>query len=92
MGLTGGPPAFNLCGPDRTWASVVGLAQPVRAPLCGSGGRGFKSHNPPHTEIPAPGVSPGPDFISRRTGGHNQRAGMAELVDAPDLGSGSRRE
>ena len=28
-------------------ARMVGLAQSVRAPLCGSGGRGFKSPNPP---------------------------------------------
>ena len=26
---------------------MVGLAQLVRAPDCGSGGRGFDSHNPP---------------------------------------------
>jgi hypothetical protein len=26
---------------------VVGIAQSVRAPVCGTGGRGFKSHYPP---------------------------------------------
>ena len=29
---------------------MVGLAQLVRAPDCGSGGRGFDSHNPPQNE------------------------------------------
>ena len=29
--------------------NVVGVAQQVRAPDCGSGGRGFKSHHPPHS-------------------------------------------
>ena len=29
-------------------ANVVGVAQLVRAPGCGSGGRGFKTHHPPH--------------------------------------------
>ncbi len=27
---------------------MVDLAQLVRAPVCGTGGRGFKSHIPPH--------------------------------------------
>ena len=27
---------------------MVGVAQLVRAPDCGSGGRGFESHHPPH--------------------------------------------
>ena len=27
---------------------MVDVAQLVRAPLCGSGGRGFKSRHPPH--------------------------------------------
>ena len=27
---------------------MVGVAQLVRAPGCGSGGRGFKTHHPPH--------------------------------------------
>ena len=27
---------------------MVGIAQSVRAPDCGSGGRGFESHYPPH--------------------------------------------
>lgn len=28
---------------------MVIVAQPVRAPLCGSGGRGFESRHSPHT-------------------------------------------
>ena len=32
--------------PLRT--NVVAVAQLVRAPACGAGGRGFKSHQPPH--------------------------------------------
>ena len=27
---------------------MVGVAQVVRAPGCGPGGRGFKSHHPPY--------------------------------------------
>ena len=30
--------------------SVVDVAQLVRAPDCGSGGRGFESHHPPQVE------------------------------------------
>jgi hypothetical protein len=57
-------------------ASVVDVAQSVRAPDCGSGGRGFESLHPPHTPYEA------------RPRGAGPRARMAELVDAPDLGSG----
>ncbi len=32
---------------------VVGVAQLVRAPDCGSGGRGFESHHPPQLFINA---------------------------------------
>ena len=28
---------------------MVDVAQLVRAPVCGTGGRGFKSRHPPHT-------------------------------------------
>ena len=31
--------------------NMVGVAQVARAPDCGSGGRGFKSHHPPHKKI-----------------------------------------
>ena len=34
-----------------TWVrmnSMVAVAQLVRAPGCGSGGRGFETHQPPH--------------------------------------------
>ena len=41
---------------------MVGLVQLVRAPVCGTGGRGFESHIPPHLfyifEDPDIGVSP----------------------------------
>src|SRR5690606_9642304 len=34
--------------PGAPASRVVGVAQPVRAPGCGPGGRGFKSHHSPH--------------------------------------------
>ena len=36
---------------------VVGVAQVVRAPDCGSGGRGFKSHHPPQINLLCAGVA-----------------------------------
>ncbi len=30
---------------------MAGVAQVVRAPDCGSGGRGFKSHHSPHNTV-----------------------------------------
>ena len=39
---------FKSCHPDTHLDCVmVGIAQLVRAPDCGSGGRGFESHYPP---------------------------------------------
>ena len=32
---------------------MVDVAQLVRAPVCGTGGRGFKSRHPPHIKSPA---------------------------------------
>lgn len=31
---------------------MVDVAQLVRAPVCGTGGRGFKSRHPPHIKPP----------------------------------------
>src|SRR5690606_243588 len=62
---------------------TVDVAQPVRAPDCGSGGRGFESHHPPQ----------GVTGVLRPRHGRGDRsrpsrhARMAELVDALDLGS-----
>ena len=57
---------------------MVGVAQLVRAPDCGSGGRGFKSHHSPHL------------LMSSIL---NILARVAELVDALDLeSSGLGRE
>ena len=113
---------------------MVGIAQLVRVPGCGPGGRGFESHYSPHfTDSAYYGVSPSgkaPDFDSgtrrfkschpsqffdplaqlvehltfnqvvrsstlRRitifSFGHDLCAGVAELADAPDLGSGARK-
>ncbi len=65
---------------------MVDLAQLVRVPDCGSVGRGFESHIPPF----ASGLPVGsPDFYPSTKNG--QQAGVAELVDAPDLGSGSEK-
>ena len=33
------------------YCSMVAVAQLVRAPDCGSGGRGFETHQPPITKI-----------------------------------------
>ena len=33
---------------------MVDVAQLVRAPVCGTGGRGFKSRHPPHTVQDSP--------------------------------------
>ena len=43
------------------------IVQLVRAPVCGTGGRGFESHYPPHLYILCIGLSPSgkaPDFDS----------------------------
>ena len=37
---------FVLCAFEQVF--MVGIAQLVRVPDCGSGGRGFESHYPPH--------------------------------------------
>ena len=114
---------------------MVGIAQLVRVPGCGPGGRGFESHYSPHfTDSANVGVSPSgkaPDFDSgtrRFKSCHPSHfcdplaqlvehltfnqvvrsstlrritifssadadlcAGVAELADAPDLGSGARK-
>ena len=114
---------------------MVGIAQLVRVPGCGPGGRGFESHYSPHfTDSANYGVSPSgkaPDFDSgtrRFKSCHPSHfcdplaqlvehltfnqvvrsstlrritifssadadlcAGVAELADAPDLGSGARK-
>ena len=36
---------------------MVDVAQLVRAPVCGTGGRGFKSRHPPHTKHLDPSAS-----------------------------------
>src|SRR5690606_36258370 len=63
-------------------AGLVDVAQPVRAPDCGSGGRGFKSHHPPQ-RVPAPkaprrgraaSLGGGPPALSREDGGIGRRA------------------
>ena len=39
---------------------MVDVAQLVRAPVCGTGGRGFKSRHPPHIFFPS---NPRRDFL-----------------------------
>ncbi len=60
---------------------MVGVAQLVRAPDCGSGGRGFDSHHSPHVEV-----------RSRRSEFdftlHNQIMGCSQVGKAPDFDSG----
>ncbi len=80
---------------------MVGIAQLVSAPDCGSGGRGFESLYPPWLFDPYADMRK--DFLQSESL-HNLHdfaaavhdwlhkkfisAGMAELADAPDLGSG----
>ena len=40
--------SFNVNGQDIT---MVAVAQLVRAPDCGSGGRGFETHQPPNENV-----------------------------------------
>jgi hypothetical protein len=54
---------------------MVGIAQLVRASGCGSEGRGFESHYPPHYFI---------NIIDKD-------ADVVKLVYTPDLGSGASR-
>ena len=42
---------------------LVGVAQLVRAPDCGSGCRGFESHLPPQTEVRGSGLPRSPAFF-----------------------------
>ena len=76
---------------------VAGVAQLVRAPVCGTGCRRFKSGHSPHFFVPAAhflidvlilyrvaDVLTNTAVICRS----DSNAGVAKLVDAPDLGSG----
>ena len=45
------PDAGTVSGSDVIMYIVVGVAQLVRAPDCGSGGRGFEPHHPPQIKI-----------------------------------------
>ena len=47
------PDAGTVSGSDVIMYIVVGVAQLVRAPDCGSGGRGFESHHPPQIKFNA---------------------------------------
>jgi hypothetical protein len=42
---------IHIPSPPGSFSSqiMVGVAQLVRAPDCGSGGRGFETRHPPHT-------------------------------------------
>ena len=69
---------------------MVGIAQLVRAPDCGSGGRGFKSHYPPQNY----GLSPSgkaPDFDSGirwfKSSQPSQKATLGGLFFVPGLPS-----
>ncbi len=47
---------YSYCHNQNPWViqekQMVDVAQLVRAPDCGSGGRGFESHLPPYSEKP----------------------------------------
>ena len=49
-------------------SEMVGVAQLVRAPDCGSGGRGFETRHPPHflLSIPLARISNGFLYVGRR--------------------------
>ncbi len=70
-------------GIDR-YGMLVGIAQLVRASDCGSEGHGFKSHCPPHLPIVLLFI-----VLTFYVLKALDYARMAELVDAPDLGSGT---
>ena len=55
----------------------MGVAQLVRAPGCGSGGRGFETHHPPSLSLIFNGENHQYFLLGK----------MAELVDALDLES-----
>ena len=45
--VAGSNPVTPILSPFKLMVFMVGIAQLVRAPDCGSGGRGFESHYPP---------------------------------------------
>ena len=59
----------------------MGVAQLVRAPGCGSGGRGFETHHPPSLSLIFNGENHQYFLLGK----------MAELVDALDLESSFAR-
>ncbi len=69
---------------------MAGVAQLVRAPVCGTGGRRFETGHSPHL-IPAYAGfvnSDGRRVVSPQgLGGRREIAGVAELVDALVLGT-----
>ncbi len=73
---------------------AVGVAQLVRAPGCGPGGRGFETHHSPHFSYFVTVVDPRHNSEILLIGPHAFQycttrifAKVAELVDALDLGS-----
>ena len=54
-------------GGSRWFASMVGVAQLVRAPGCGPGGRGFESPRSPHRIVPWATPAPLAQLVEHRT-------------------------
>ena len=75
---------------------VAGVAQSVRAPVCGTGSRRFNSGHSPHFFVPVAHFLIDVTILYRVAEVSQNTAviccvdiaGVAKLVDAPDLGSG----
>src|ERR1019366_4025138 len=67
--------------PVAHWNVLVGVAQKVRAPGCGPGGRGFKSPRSPHSCECAP--------LARQGGAVTTPSGAVGLVTGASSGIGA---
>ena len=80
--------------PERLdFKALVGVAQLVRAPDCGSGGRGFESHHSPHYSQKKEGGSCEifSGFRLLKLTVHRLTVGCSQVGKAPDFDSGIRR-
>ena len=68
---------------------MVDVVQLARAPDCGSGGRGFEPHHPPHAKAGTGSARSG--FASPNPPAYVRYGDVAKLVKAPDFDSGMRR-
>ena len=78
--LPGGKACLHVCGYGGRNVTMAGVAQLVRAPVCGTGGRRFDTGHSPH-------LSRHGRLFGQPVPRGLHAAGVAELVDALDLGS-----